>query len=96
MIINSLTIEQYNSICDLQSYRFQRISASIPVIVNLGAAIQFEGLVEIAFLPHIQVFVGNWWFVEEEDGEVMHDGWIRYSFSSSGDSLSLHLQLRMW
>ncbi|KAJ7924551.1 hypothetical protein B0H13DRAFT_2578770 [Mycena leptocephala] len=99
-VIDSLTIEDYHSICDWPQRRFLFINISTDVTINLGTIIavssgdQLKGSAEIAFLPDVEAEVEHWYGAQ---GEVMEDGWTRvYSSFNSSDVLNRTLWENMW
>ncbi|KAJ6462886.1 hypothetical protein C8R45DRAFT_524257, partial [Mycena sanguinolenta] len=82
--IDSLTLEQYHSICagNLRQYEYFDLSPS--TTVNLRAVFHcpshpLEDSVEIAFLPSAEAgWPGNWTISRGGTGEVMPNGWTRF------------------
>ncbi|KAJ7676987.1 hypothetical protein DFH06DRAFT_616491 [Mycena polygramma] len=93
--INSLSLAQCHALCDWAFLQPRRFSISPRFTVNLGAIIicsSAKRFAEIAILPEKQVFIHNWSLVRSgREGQVMHDGWIRYG---SGDIFGNTLLLR--
>jgi hypothetical protein len=91
MAIDSLTLQEYHNICSWNLSRFRFISISTSKAVNLGGIVSFSlshligDPVEIAFLRNTEVFhrYGSrnrgWESSGGAKGEVMKDGWTRYS-----------------
>ncbi|KAF7377047.1 hypothetical protein MSAN_00122800 [Mycena sanguinolenta] len=95
--IELLTLERYHHICDWNLRRHRSIALSADTIVNLGAVfrcsnILLEDSVEIAFLPSVQVDLGNWTISGGGTGDVMPNGWTRFQ---SGDVFNNTLSLTL-
>ncbi|KAF7337103.1 hypothetical protein MVEN_02147900 [Mycena venus] len=99
MVSESLTLEQYHSICrwDLRQYQIFTISASSTV--NLGAVMSYppgnlyEDSVEIASLSDVFIHQDRWKISEKSIGEAMEDGWTR---CISTDVLNKSIELMAW
>jgi hypothetical protein len=79
-VINSLTVEQFHSICYWNLSRRRTITVSTNETATLGAILacssnnQLDVSAEIAFLPDVGIYRPCWCGAE---GEVMNDGWLR-------------------
>ncbi|KAF7337105.1 hypothetical protein MVEN_02148100 [Mycena venus] len=99
MVGESLTLEQYHSICRWDLSQNQTFTIPTASTVNLGAVISYssgnlyEDSVEIASLSDVFIPQGCWESSEEPIGEVMEDGWTR---CASTDVLNNSIELRMW
>jgi hypothetical protein len=82
IVVDYLTLEQYHSICYWDLSRHFRISISAPITVTLGAVVArtldgpLEGVVEIASFSDVEPDWDDW---SGADGEIMDNGWTRYS-----------------
>ncbi|KAF7377060.1 hypothetical protein MSAN_00124200 [Mycena sanguinolenta] len=82
--IDSLTLEQYNLICDCNLGQYRHFHVSTSTTVNLSGVFHClsdapENSIEIAFLPSVAQFgFSNWTTSEGSTGEVMPNGWTRY------------------
>ncbi|KAF7330651.1 hypothetical protein MSAN_02450300 [Mycena sanguinolenta] len=82
--INLLTLEQYHRICGWNLGQHQWIALSADTTVNMGAVLHcsIDRAVEIAFLPSAEApRLGDWTIPEGSTGEVMPNGWTRFSSS---------------
>jgi hypothetical protein len=83
MAIESLTIEQYHTICYYNLSRTQTITIPADVTANSGvlflcsSGAQRQNRTQIASFPDVEfnVRVGHW---RGAEGEVMDSGWTRY------------------
>jgi hypothetical protein len=84
MAIDGLTLDRYHAICFYDLARHRNLYCSASATVNLNAIYacpsgdRLEDLVEIALLPDIKVYIGDWRTPERATGEVMEGGWTRY------------------
>jgi hypothetical protein len=80
MAIDSLTLDNYHQICSSNLSQHQTIIISPGMMVNLATAIAcsltdpLELPVEIASLPHVELYCDGWFGVA---GELMVNGWTR-------------------
>jgi hypothetical protein len=85
MVLGSVTLAQYHSICCYNLAQCRTIVFSTPATINLGGVLPSfpcnEVSSEIAFLPHLDVKVGRW---AGAAGQVMKDGWTRYFIRVAG------------
>ncbi|KAF7374234.1 hypothetical protein MSAN_00306200 [Mycena sanguinolenta] len=99
-IIDSLTLDQYHSICDSQFPVPRSMSISPSVTVNIGSVLHrplddtFHGAAEIAWLPNTELLLdpswrsfGHW----SRFGELMADGW---TCLSSNDIMGMRAWVR--
>jgi hypothetical protein len=83
MVIDSLTIEQYNDIGYYDLSQRRTITVSADVEVNLSGVFvcssgdQLDDCVPIAAMPDAAVDMGHW---RGAEGVVMDSGWSRYVF----------------
>jgi hypothetical protein len=81
MVLGSVSLEQYHSVCCYNLARCRTITVSTPATINLGGVLpdssrhQAEVSAEIAFLPDLDVKVGRW---RGAAGLVMRNEWTRY------------------
>ncbi|KAJ6462939.1 hypothetical protein C8R45DRAFT_524773 [Mycena sanguinolenta] len=90
VFIDSLTLEQYHRICDLNLRQYRHFDLSASTTTNLGAVSrcssdQPKDSIEIAFLPTAKAPRLNNWTSEQGTAEVMPDGWTRFQ---SGDVIN--------
>ncbi|KAJ6526059.1 hypothetical protein B0H19DRAFT_1385801 [Mycena capillaripes] len=97
MVIDSLTVDQYHHICYWELSRFRSASGFAPTMtVNLRAIIfcsgnQLEDSFEVALMPDVEVFRGPW-NASGTLGEIMEDGWTRFSSSEvSGTTICFQM-----
>ncbi|KAF7377041.1 hypothetical protein MSAN_00122200 [Mycena sanguinolenta] len=98
MVVDSLTLEQYHRICDLNLRQRRRFYLSASTTVNLGAVFRcssypLEDSVEIAFSfsPSAEALrLCDWRTFKGSTGEVMPNGWTRFL---SGDVFNNTLHL---
>lgn len=87
VVINSLTLEQFHSICHWDLVQWRAGNFCVPVTVHLGAILLASGSDEIVFSSNIMTHSPRWttlhrWDTEtpEARGDVTEDGWTRYSY----------------
>ncbi|KAJ6452800.1 hypothetical protein C8R45DRAFT_1040128 [Mycena sanguinolenta] len=87
MAIESLTIEQYQHICEmnLAQHRYFSISAPVPAaklgsVFGCSSNYLLEDSVEIASLLKLEVHLGHW-SIADGVGEVMNGDWTRFRSS---------------
>jgi hypothetical protein len=99
IVIHSLGLEEYHEICYWNLGRWQTFPVSMQAELHLGAVVyspsgsELDGLVEIAFLPDANLYIGRW-SDNRAVGDTMEDDWTRCTFHSCLDlSLANHVKL---
>jgi hypothetical protein len=93
MVIDSLTLQHYHSICHWELRQWRTLTISSCVTVNLGAVIswsttdQLEVWDEVAYLLDVAPSPGGWyargWYDGRRIGQINENGWTRYLIYSS-------------
>ncbi|KAF7337088.1 hypothetical protein MVEN_02146000 [Mycena venus] len=100
MIIDSLTLQQYHTVCSWELSRFRWISISSLIPVNLGAVIscssgrRLEDLVEIASLYNVEPRFCRWKMAGKPIADVTKNDWTRLDSPSSGTVICLEVRHR--